>query len=320
MKKIGVLTSGGDSPGMNAAIRAVVRCGIETGMEVYGIYRGYEGLLDGEIRLLDRNSVGDILHRGGTILKTARSERFKTEEGQQHAVSMLETFGIEGLVIIGGDGSPRGGCELDRRGIRVMGLPGTIDNDLGYTDFTIGFDTAVSTVLDAVTKIRDTSSSHERTTVIEVMGRHCGDIALYAGLAGGAEGILIPEIDTDINELCKKIVIGANRGKQHSIIIKAEGVGISSQELAETIQYRTGRETRLVVLSYLQRGGSPTLGDRMLATLTGAKAVELLQEDSRSKAIGISCGEIVAYDLAEAVEQKREIDTDMYRLIGILSK
>lgn len=320
MKKIGVLTSGGDSPGMNAAIRAVVRCGIETGMEVYGIYRGYEGLLDGEIRLLDRNSVGDILHRGGTILKTARSERFKTEEGQQHAVSMLETFGIEGLVIIGGDGSLRGGCELDRRGIRVMGLPGTIDNDLGYTDFTIGFDTAVSTVLDAVTKIRDTSSSHERTTVIEVMGRHCGDIALYAGLPGGAEGILIPEIDTDINELCKKIVIGANRGKQHSIIIKAEGVGISSQELAETIQYRTGRETRLVVLSYLQRGGSPTLGDRMLATLTGAKAVELLQEDSRSKAIGISCGEIVAYDLAEAVEQKREIDTDMYRLIGILSK
>ena len=320
MKKIGVLTSGGDSPGMNAAIRAVVRCGIENGMEVYGIYRGYEGLLDGEIRLLDRNSVGDILHRGGTILKTARSERFKTEEGQQHAVSMLETFGIEGLVIIGGDGSLRGGCELDRRGIRVMGLPGTIDNDLGYTDFTIGFDTAVSTVLDAVTKIRDTSSSHERTTVIEVMGRHCGDIALYAGLAGGAEGILIPEIDTDINELCKKIVIGANRGKQHSIIIKAEGVGISSQELAETIQYRTGRETRLVVLSYLQRGGSPTLGDRMLATLTGAKAVELLQEDSRSKAIGISCGEIVAYDLAEAVEQKREIDTDMYRLIGILSK
>ena len=219
MTKIGVLTSGGDSPGMNAAIRAVVRCGIETGMEVYGIYRGYEGLLDGEIRLLDRNSVGDILHRGGTILKTARSERFKTEEGQQHAVSMLETFGIEGLVIIGGDGSLRGGCELDRRGIRVMGLPGTIDNDLGYTDFTIGFDTAVSTVLDAVTKIRDTSSSHERTTVIEVMGRHCGDIALYAGLAGGAEGILIPEIDTDINELCKMIVIGANRGKQHSISI-----------------------------------------------------------------------------------------------------
>lgn len=320
MKRIGVLTSGGDSPGMNAAVRAVVRCGIESDMEVYGIYRGYEGLLDGEIRQLDRNSVGDILHRGGTILKTARSEKFRTEEGQRHAVNMLDTFGIEGLVVIGGDGSLRGGCDLMSRGIKVMGLPGTIDNDLGYTDYTIGFDTAVSTVLDAVTKIRDTSSSHERTTVIEVMGRHCGDIALHAGLAGGAEAVLIPEIEMDLNELCRKIVIGANRGKQHSIIIKAEGVGVSSQELTKTIEDRTGRETRLVVLSYLQRGGSPTYRDRMLATLTGAKAVELLREDSDSKAIGTANGEIVAYDLQEAVEQKREIDREMYELIGILSK
>ncbi len=320
MKRIGVLTSGGDSPGMNAAVRAVVRCGIESDMEVYGIYRGYEGLLDGEIRQLDRNSVGDILHRGGTILKTARSEKFRTEEGQRHAVNMLDTFGIEGLVVIGGDGSLRGGCDLMSRGIKVMGLPGTIDNDLGYTDYTIGFDTAVSTVLDAVTKIRDTSSSHERTTVIEVMGRHCGDIALHAGLAGGAEAVLIPEIEMDLNELCRKIVIGANRGKQHSIIIKAEGVGVSSQELTKTIEDRTGRETRLVVLSYLQRGGSPTYRDRMLATLTGAKAVELLREDSDSKAIGTVNGEIVAYDLQEAVEQKREIDREMYELIGILSK
>lgn len=320
MKRIGVLTSGGDSPGMNAAVRAVVRCGIESDMEVYGIYRGYEGLLDGEIRQLDRNSVGDILHRGGTILKTARSEKFRTEEGQRHAVNMLDTFGIEGLVVIGGDGSLRGGCDLMSRGIKVMGLPGTIDNDLGYTDYTIGFDTAVSTVLDAVTKIRDTSSSHERTTVIEVMGRHCGDIALHAGLAGGAEAVLIPEIEMDLNELCRKIVIGANRGKQHSIIIKAEGVGVSSQELTKTIEDRTGRETRLVVLSYLQRGGSPTYRDRLLATLTGAKAVELLREDSDSKAIGTVNGEIVAYDLQEAVEQKREIDREMYELIGILSK
>ncbi len=320
MKKIGVLTSGGDSPGMNAAVRAVVRCGIEAGMEVYGIYRGYEGLLDGEIRQLDRNSVGDILHRGGTILKTARSEKFRTEEGQRHAVNMLDTFGIEGLVVIGGDGSLRGGCDLMRRGVKVMGLPGTIDNDLGYTDYTIGFDTAVSTVLDAVTKIRDTSSSHERTTVIEVMGRHCGDIALHAGLAGGAEAVLIPEIEMDINDLCRKIVIGANRGKQHSIIIKAEGVGMPSQELTKIIEDRTGRETRLVVLSYLQRGGSPTYRDRMLATLTGAKAVELLREDSDSKAIGTVNGEIVAYDLQQAMEQKREIDREMYDLIGVLSK
>lgn len=320
MKKIGVLTSGGDSPGMNAAIRAVVRCGIEAGMEVYGISRGYEGLLDGEISQLDRNSVGDILHRGGTILKTARSERFRTEEGQCHAVNMLETFGIEGLVVIGGDGSLHGGCDLTQRGVKVMGLPGTIDNDLGYTDYTIGFDTAVTTVLDAITKIRDTSSSHERTTVIEVMGRHCGDIALHAGLAGGAEAVLIPEIEMDLNELCRKIVIGANRGKQHSIIIKAEGVGVSSQQLAETIEDRTGRETRLVVLSYLQRGGSPTYRDRMLATLTGAKAIELLREDSGSKAIGTINGEIVAFDLAQAMEQKREIDREMYDLIGVLSK
>ncbi|MEE0741661.1 MAG: 6-phosphofructokinase [Emergencia sp.] len=320
MKRIGVLTSGGDSPGMNAAIRSVVRCGIDAGLEVYGIYRGYEGLLDGEICELNRNAVGDILHRGGTILKTARSEKFRTEEGQQKAVAMLDTFGIEGLVIIGGDGSLRGGLDLSGRGVPVMGLPGTIDNDLGYTDFTIGFDTAVSTVLDAITKIRDTSSSHERTTVIEVMGRHCGDIALYAGLAGGAEAIMIPEIETDINALCRKIVIGANRGKQHSIIIKAEGVGISSQELTETIQYRTGRETRLVVLSYLQRGGSPTLRDRILATLAGAKAVELLAADSASKAIGTLEGKIVAFDLEEALKQKREIDREMYDLIGILSK
>lgn len=254
MKRIGILTSGGDSPGMNAAIRSVVRCGIEEGMEVYGIYRGYEGLLDGEIKELFRSSAGDILHRGGTILKTARSSRFRTEEGQAQAVNMLNTFGIEGLVIIGGDGSLRGGLDLSKRGVRVMGLPGTIDNDLGYTDYTIGFDTAVSTVLDAVSKIRDTSSSHERTTVIEVMGRHCGDIALYAGLAGGAEGVLLPEIETDINELCKKILIGANRGKQHSLIINAEGSGISSKELTETIEAKTGRDTRLVVLSYLQRG------------------------------------------------------------------
>lgn len=320
MKRIGVLTSGGDSPGMNAAIRSVVRCGIDEGMEVYGIYRGFEGLMDGEIEELDRNSVGDILQRGGTILKTARSEKFRTEEGQVHAAAMLDTFGIEGLVVIGGDGSLRGGADLARRGIKVMGLPGTIDNDLGYTDYTIGFDTAVNTVLDAITKIRDTSSSHERTTVIEVMGRHCGDIALFAGLAGGAEGVLIPELENDVNELCKKIVMGANRGKQHSIIINAEGSGISSQELVETISYRTGKDTRLVVLSYLQRGGSPTLRDRMLATLAGAKAVELLRDDSDSKAIGTVEGEIAAYDLIDALAQKREIDKEMYDLIGVLSK
>ena len=320
MKRIGVLTSGGDSPGMNAAIRAVVRCGIDKGLEVYGIQRGYEGLIDGEIEEMDRNSVGDIMQRGGTILKTARSERFRTEEGVDRAIAMLDTFGIEGLVAIGGDGTLHGAADLTRKGIKVMGLPGTIDNDLGYTDFTIGFDTAVTTVLEAISKIRDTSSSHERTTVIEVMGRRCGDIALFSGLTGGAEDILVPELPYDVTALCKKIVMSANRGKQHSIIIKAEGVDITTQELVDEIEKRTGRETKMVILSYLQRGGSPTMRDRILATLCGSKAVDLLKEDSDSKAIGTEDGAIVSFDLLEALEQTRNLDMEMYDLIGVLSK
>lgn len=320
MKKIGVLTSGGDSPGMNAAIRSVVRCGIDAGMEVWGVERGYEGLLDGELRQMDRSSVGDILHRGGTVLKTARSERFRETRWIERAVEMLNTFGIEGLVVIGGNGSLRGSLELDARGIKIMGLPGTIDNDLNYTDFTIGFDTAVTTVLDAVSKIRDTSSAHDRTTVIEVMGRKRGDIALYAALAGGAEYALIPEEKEDINKVCRKIIEGSNRGKLHSIIIKAEGTPTSSDELVRIIEERTGKETRLVVLSYLQRGGSPTLNDRMLATLCGAKAAALLAADSDSKAIGICDGHIAAYDLKTALEMPREFNSELYDLIDSLSK
>lgn len=320
MRRIGVLTSGGDSPGMNAAVRAVVRCGIDAGMEVFGIYRGYEGLLEGEIEELNRRSVGDILHRGGTILKTARSERFMTSEGLERAETILKTFGIEGLAVIGGDGSLRGGLDLSERGITVMGIPGTIDNDLGYTDFTIGFDTAVNTVLEAVSKIRDTSSSHERTTVIEVMGRRCGDIALYAGLAGGAEAVLIPEIKSSVNDICMRILMSANKGKEHSIIINAEGSGIPSAELVRQISEKTGRETRLVVLSYLQRGGTPTSSDRILATLCGARAAKLLGEGSPSRAIGTTGGAITAFDLREALEQKREIDRELYELVGVLSK
>ena len=320
MKRIAVLTSGGDSPGMNAAIRAVVRCGIEKGMEVYGITLGYEGLLDGEIRPMDRNSVGDILHRGGTILKTARSERFRTPEGVKKGAEMLRTFGIEGLVVIGGDGSMRGAYELSQHGVTVMCLPGTIDNDLSFSDCTIGFDTAVNTVLDAISKLRDTSSAHDRTTVIEVMGRYCGDIALHAGLAGGAEAVLVPEMPVDINDVCRRIIEGSLRGKLHSIVIKAEGVEITSGELARTIEAKTGKETRKVVLGYLQRGGSPTLNDRMLATLTGAKAVELLWQDSSSKAIGMTNGKVVAYDLEDAIKLPREFDQNMYNLISVLSK
>jgi 6-phosphofructokinase 1 len=320
MKRIAVLTSGGDSPGMNAAIRAVVRCGIDKGMEVYGVSRGYEGLLEGEIRQMDRNSVGDILHKGGTILKTARSERFKTEEGLNRAAEMLRTFGIEGLVVVGGDGSARGARELSLRGITVMCLPGTIDNDLNYSDVTIGFDTAVNTVLEAITKLRDTSSAHDRTTVIEVMGRDCGDIALYAGLAGGAEAVLIPEIPVDVNEICRRIIEGSHRGKLHSIVIKAEGTEMTSGELARLIEERTGKETRKVVLGYLQRGGNPTLNDRNLATLTAAKAVELLYADSQSKAIGMSQGAIVAYNLEDALAMQKEFNQNMYDLISVLSK
>ena len=320
LKKIGVLTSGGDAPGMNAAVRAVVRCGIEAGMEVYGIERGYAGLLEGEIRQMERRSVGDILQRGGTILKTARSEKFTTEEGQERAMTVLDTFGINDLVTIGGDGTLRGAIDLARRGVRVMHLPGTIDNDVAYTDETIGFDTAVETVLDAISKIRDTSSSHQRTTIIEVMGRHCGDIALYAGLTGGAESILIPEIEYDINDISRKIVMGRNAGKLHSIIIKAEGANVDSQELAKTIEAKTDRETRVVVLSYLQRGGSPTMRDRLLATLTAAKAIDLLAEDSESKAIGTQDGKIVPIDLFDAGKMKREPDMDMYNLIEVLAK
>ena len=318
--KIGVLTSGGDAPGMNAAIRAVVRCGIDAGFEVYGIKRGYEGLLDGEIERMSLSSVGDILHRGGTILKTARSERFSTEEGVKRSKVILGTFGIDALIVIGGDGSMRGALELSKLGVNVMCLPGTIDNDLAYTDYTIGFDTAVNTVLDAISKVRDTSSAHERNTIIEVMGRHCGDIALYAGVGGGAEAVLIPEVEADINRVCRKILQGAGRGKLNSIIINAEGSGVSSDELAKEIAEVTGRETRIVVLSYLQRGGVPTLDDRLLASQSGAKAIELIQNGIKNRAIGTVNGKIQAFEIEGALSEKPEFDHELYELIDVLSK
>lgn len=320
MARIGVLTSGGDSPGMNAAVRAIVRFGIDRGMEVYGISRGYEGLIDGEIEKMERRSVGDILQRGGTILKTARSKRFMTEEGQERAVRNLETFRIDALVVIGGNGSYAGALELSKRGVPVICLPGTIDNDLGYTDYTIGFDTAVNTVLDAITRIRDTSSAHERTTVIEVMGRHCGDIAIYSGLAGGAEYVLIPEVEPDLNDISLKILEGVNKGRLHSIIINAEGSMYPSDVLVENLSERTGREVKLVVLSYLQRGGLPTLQDRLLATECGAKAVELIDNGIYNKAIGTVGGEIMGFDLEEALKQENCFDRRLYDAIGVLSK
>ena len=319
MKKIGVLTSGGDSPGMNAAIRAVVRGGIFNEMEVYGIRRGYEGLITGDIQEMKVSSVSEILQRGGTILQTARSAFFKEPEGLQRALDMLENFEIEGLVVVGGDGSFKGALDLGKNGIPVIGLPGTIDNDLGYTDYCIGFDTAVNTILNALSNIRDTSSSHERSTIIEVMGRNCGDLALYAGITGGAETVLIQEIEPNINAVCRKLIQGKNRGKRHSVIIKAEGVKMSSQELADIITQRTGLETKVVVLAYIQRGGAPSGRDRMLASRMGYKAIELLKNGECNRAIGIKGNEIIHVDLLEALGMKRPIDESIQELAEALS-
>ncbi len=320
MKRIGVLTSGGDAPGMNAAIRSVVRTGIYYGMEVFGILRGFEGLIQNETIPMELCSVGDILHRGGTILKTARSEEFMTEAGIDKACTTLRQLEITDLVVIGGDGSMRGAIELSKRGFSVMLVPGTIDNDMGYTDYTIGFDTAVNTVLCAISNIRDTASAHERTTVIEVMGRTCGDIALYAGVTGGAESILIPELPVDMDGLCDKIIEGIERKKSHNIIIKAEGVLIPSDEMVKIIKEKTGQEARIVVLAYLQRGGSPSCRDRMLASLMGNRAVELIYNDSGSRAIGITGNEILDSAMEEAVDIKKEAALDLLGIIDILSK
>lgn len=320
MKRIGVLTSGGDAPGMNAALRAVVRYGIYYDMEVYGIKRGYEGLIEGELVRLYRRSVGDILQRGGTILKTARSDMFRTEEGMEKAYGVLREFKIENLVVIGGDGTMTGARDFSKKyGVNVMALPGTIDNDLAYTDNTIGFDTAINTVLDGITRIRDTSSAHERTTIIEVMGRACGDIALYAGITGGAESVLLPELDNDLDAICNKVLEGVTAGKLHDIIIKAEGVPVDSHELVKIISERTGRDVKLVVLSYLQRGGSPTFRDRILATACGARAIQLIDQGARNRAIGEKNGEIFDMDISEALETKRAVNLDVYKGVDILS-
>ena len=318
MKRIGVLTSGGDSPGMNAAVRAVVRKAIFHEMEVYGIYHGYQGLINGDIRRLELGSVGDIIHRGGTMLHTARCPEFKTEEGQLKAIEQLNKVGIEGIVIIGGDGSYRGAKALTERGYPCIGVPGTIDNDIPGTDFTIGFDTALNTVIDAIDKIRDTATSHERTYVVEVMGRNAGDIALWAGLAGGAETILCPEYDFDMEEMIGKLNRGHERGKKHSIIVVAEGVG-SAMDISKQIEAKAGFETRVTVLGHVQRGGSPTASDRVLASRLGACAVELLLEGLGGRAVGIEQNKLVDYDIIEALAKQHTIDKKMYDLSAELS-
>lgn len=318
MKKIGVLTSGGDSPGMNAAIRAVVRKAIYHGLEVYGIYNGYAGLISGKIEKLELGSVGDIIHRGGTMLFTARCEEFKTLEGQMKGIEQLNKYGIEGLVIIGGNGSYMGAKKLTEHGYPCIGVPGTIDNDIPGTDFTIGFDTALNTVIEAIDKIRDTATSHERTYVIEVMGRDAGDIALWSGLAGGAESILIPEAGYDIHEIIDRLKHGHSRGKKHSIIIVAEGVG-SGVEIGKKIKEMTNFETRVSVLGHIQRGGSPTAFDRVLASRLGAYAVELLLEGKGGRCVGIQNNKLVDHDILEILDHPHTIDHSMYKLSKELS-
>lgn len=318
MKTIGVLTSGGDAPGMNAAIRAVVRTGIYNNFRVMGIRQGFSGLINGDIFEMNLSSVADIIHRGGTMLRSARSEEFKTEKGFKKALNVLEVFSIDGLVVLGGDGTLKGARELSKAGVPTIGIPCTIDNDCGYTDYTIGFFTAVETVVDAISKIRDTSTSHGRANVIEVMGRDCGDIALYAGLAGGAESIIIPEVEFDIDEVCKRALQGKNRGKLHHIIVLAEGVG-NAYEVAKTVQERTNTDVRVTILGHIQRGGTPSTFDRILASKMGFKAVELLLAQEVGRAIGIKCNEIISMDLDQALSTKKAFDKAMYETAKILS-
>ncbi|MCM3599257.1 6-phosphofructokinase [Robertmurraya korlensis] len=318
MKRIGVLTSGGDSPGMNAAVRAVVRKAIFNDMEVYGVYNGYSGLISGNIKKLELGSVGDIIHRGGTMLYSARCEEFKTKEGQQKGIEQLKKFGIEGLVVVGGDGSYRGAKALTEQGFPCIGVPGTIDNDIPGTDYTIGFDTALNTVIDAVDKIRDTATSHDRAFIIEVMGRDAGDIALWAGLAGGAETIIIPEVGYDMDEIAARLKSGHDRGKKHSIIIVAEGV-CSGNEFSKKIKDATDLDTRVSVLGHIQRGGSPTAADRVLASRLGAFAVELLLEGKGGRAVGIEKNELIDHDIIEILTRKHTVNQSMYNLSKELS-
>jgi 6-phosphofructokinase 1 len=318
MKRIGILTSGGDAPGMNAAVRSVVRVALYKGLQVSGIRRGYQGMIEGDIYDMNVSSVGDIIHRGGTILQSARCLEFKTEEGLQKGVEMLKMFNIDGLVVCGGDGSYQGALKLWQNGIPTIGIPGTIDNDLGYTDYTIGFDTALNTVVNAIGNLRDTSSSHGRANIIEVMGRHCGDIALHAGLAGGAESIIIPEVDFNIDDVCRKLIQGKNRGKLHNIILLAEGVG-KPYDVAELIEQKTGIDARVSIIGHLQRGGVPTAFDRIIASRFGNRAVELLLEGQGGRAVGIDGNEIIDVPLEEATKPNDRLNKKMYDLAQMLS-
>lgn len=318
IKTIGVLTSGGDAPGMNAAIRAVVRTAINKGMKVKGIMRGYAGLLQEEIVDMDGTSVADTIGRGGTILYTARCPEFMTEEGQKRGAEICRKHNIDGLVVIGGDGSYRGAGKLSALGINTVGLPGTIDLDIACTDYTIGFDTAINTAMEAIDKVRDTSTSHERCSIIEVMGRHAGYIALWCGIANGAEDILLPErYDGNEQMLINRIIDNRKRGKRHHIIINAEGIGHSAS-MAKRIEAATGIETRATILGYMQRGGAPTCKDRVYASIMGAKAVELLEKGKTNRVVAYKHGEFLDFDIQEALNMKKDIPEDQYEISKLL--
>lgn len=321
VKRIGILTSGGDCPGMNACIRAVVRKAVYEGIEVAGVRRGFAGLMEGDASPLNAHSVSGIIHQGGTILRTARAEDFLTEEGQGRASDSVKKLAIEGVIVIGGDGSFRGAYDLNKKWqIPTVGIPATIDNDIAGSDLTIGFVTALNTALAAIDKLRDTATSHDRLFIVEVMGRTSGYIALWAGLAGGVEEILIPETRTDLDEVCRKLEEGRARGKTSSIIVVAEGDEAGGAfEIGEKIRERIGYEIRVAVLGHLQRGGSPSALDRILATRLGAKAVDVLRRGEEGKMVGLISNEIEVFPLEHAWQEKKEIDLRLYQLSQIMA-
>ncbi|MCR4782654.1 MAG: 6-phosphofructokinase [Lachnospiraceae bacterium] len=319
VKRVGVLTSGGDAPGMNAAVRAVVRQGIARGVEVYGIRRGFAGLLQEEMEPMDAHSVSDIISRGGTILQTARCLEFLEEEYQQKAADICRKHGLDAIITIGGDGSYKGSRNLKNHGINTISLPGTIDLDIASTDYTLGFDTAVNTAMEAIDKIRDTSTSHERCSIVEVMGRGAGYIALWCGIANGAEDVLLPEdYDYDEQKLVNHIIESRKKGKQHHLIINAEGIGHSSS-MAKRIEAATGIETRATILGYMQRGGSPTARDRVYASTMGAMAIDLLLEGQEQRVIGWRDGKFIHTDLDEALAMEKKVDPYQLELCSTLT-
>ncbi len=321
IKTIGVLTSGGDAPGMNAAIRAVVRAALSNGLRVMGIRRGYEGLINGDIFEMGPKSVSDIIHRGGTILYTARCPEFKKPEVQKRGAEMCKVFGIDGLVVIGGDGSFQWAQKLANLGINTIGIPGTIDLDIACTDYTIGFDTALNVVVDAINKLRDTSSSHERCSVVEVMGHNAGHIALWCGLACGADVVLIPEKKEDYTKeyVIRKIINNRHEGKNHNIVIVAEGVG-GSAELAKDIESITGIEARATILGHIQRGGSPTAIEIKHASMMGVKAVELLMEGKSNRIVAYRCDQYTDINIDEGLAMEKSVDTELYRVNKVISR